>query len=215
MKEGGRRRQRWACGGDEQSASGSQGWTPSTNSLVLSRHYKVDLPKFDGENFRGWLLKLQQYFKAEIVLEEAKIGVTMLGLEGDALEWNQYLLNTKELVALKHSADYLGVEVAENEEFSDCQDTLELMQTEPEFDEQVVVSIHAIYGTTGFQTMRICCKMNNHTVIALVDSGSTHNSIKTATTKFLGLPIARGGKMEVTVANSVSLNALGKCNALQ
>ncbi|KAL4326013.1 hypothetical protein GQ457_11G028360 [Hibiscus cannabinus] len=56
--------------------------------------YKLLCPKFDGEDFRGWLSKLEQYFEAENVPETAKIRVMMLHLEGKALQWHQFLLKT-------------------------------------------------------------------------------------------------------------------------
>ncbi|OMO53052.1 Retrotransposon gag protein [Corchorus olitorius] len=77
-----------------QSSNDSHTWIPHTTSLIVPRQYKIDLPKFNGENFRGWVLKLHQYFEAERVPDDSRIRVAMLGLEGDALEWHQYLINT-------------------------------------------------------------------------------------------------------------------------
>ncbi|KAL4376913.1 hypothetical protein GQ457_02G033300 [Hibiscus cannabinus] len=51
--------------------------------------YKLMCPRFDGNDFRGWLSKLEQYFEAESVPEDAKIRVVMLHLEGKALQWHQ------------------------------------------------------------------------------------------------------------------------------
>ncbi|OMO52118.1 Retroviral aspartyl protease [Corchorus olitorius] len=167
----------------------------------------------------------------------------------DALEWQQYLINTMgdinalpwtnyatamrerfasnefsdplaELVALKHTGlsiftGNLKVEVARQLKLYRPQ-TLnqEMVQNDPEFIEQLVVLLHAIYGTSGFQTMRIICKIKNHTLIALVDSGSTH-FISTSTAKFLGLFINSKEKTDVSVANGASMTSLGRCSGLQ
>ncbi|KAL4367918.1 hypothetical protein GQ457_05G016100 [Hibiscus cannabinus] len=57
--------------------------------------YKLLCPRFDGEDFRGWMSKLEQYFEAENVPEAAKIRVVMLHLEGKALQWHQFLSRTQ------------------------------------------------------------------------------------------------------------------------
>ncbi|KAL4387688.1 hypothetical protein GQ457_09G030390 [Hibiscus cannabinus] len=56
--------------------------------------YKLLCPKFDGEDFRGWLAKLEQYFEAEMVPDSAKVRVVMLHLEGKALQWHQFVVKS-------------------------------------------------------------------------------------------------------------------------
>ncbi|OMO94423.1 Retrotransposon gag protein [Corchorus olitorius] len=90
------------------SSSSPQNWVPPTYSWVLPRQYKIDLPKFNGENFRGWYLKLQPYFEVERVPDEAKVMVTTLSLEGDALEWHQYFTNTQPNANLVTWSAYLS-----------------------------------------------------------------------------------------------------------
>ncbi|KAK8693864.1 hypothetical protein V6N13_071431 [Hibiscus sabdariffa] len=69
---------------------------PEGNGNQVSNFaYKLLCPKFDGEDFRGWLSKLEQYFEAENVPDTAKIRVVMLHLEGKALQWYQFLLKTR------------------------------------------------------------------------------------------------------------------------
>ena len=48
------------------------------NMAVLS-------PKFEGDDFEGWLLKLEQYFEVEGIAEENKVRMVMMHLEGRAL----------------------------------------------------------------------------------------------------------------------------------
>ncbi|GMI77769.1 hypothetical protein HRI_001446200 [Hibiscus trionum] len=56
--------------------------------------YKLPCPKFDGSDFRGWHSKLEQYFEAEAVPEQSKIRLVMIHLEGKALQWHQFLMNS-------------------------------------------------------------------------------------------------------------------------
>ncbi|KAL4361994.1 hypothetical protein GQ457_04G015870 [Hibiscus cannabinus] len=72
--------------------------------------YKLFYPKFDGEDFQGWLTKLKQYFEAAMVPNSTKVRVVMLHLEGKALQWHQFVAKSHggmqhdpfaELVALR------------------------------------------------------------------------------------------------------------------
>lgn len=51
---------------------------------------KLDCPKFDGTDFRGWWTKLEQYFEAEGTLDASKVRAVMLNLEGRALKWHHF-----------------------------------------------------------------------------------------------------------------------------
>lgn len=53
-------------------------------------HSRLECPKFDGTDFRGWWTKLEQYFKAEEVPDVSKVRLVMLNLEGRALEWHHF-----------------------------------------------------------------------------------------------------------------------------
>ncbi|GMI72124.1 hypothetical protein HRI_000881700 [Hibiscus trionum] len=73
--------------------------------------YKLLCPTFDGSNFKEWILKLEQYFEAEMVPDSAKVRVVMLHLEGCALQWHQFVsknqrglhqVNWNEYLALIH-----------------------------------------------------------------------------------------------------------------
>ena len=75
------------------------------------RSYKqgrLDYPRFDGTDFSGWLMKMEQYFETGQIREEDKVRVTMMNLEGRALQWHQhYAKSNGGLVALQWS-DYLS-----------------------------------------------------------------------------------------------------------
>ena len=54
-----------------------------------TRKSKLDCPKFDGYDFLGWKLKIEQYFEAVSMLGEDKVQTVMIHLEGKALQWHQ------------------------------------------------------------------------------------------------------------------------------
>ena len=47
---------------------------------------KVEFPKFDGGDPRGWILKAEKYFRYYQTPEESKVDVAAMYLEGDALD---------------------------------------------------------------------------------------------------------------------------------
>lgn len=59
---------------------------------MFSNSFRVDCPHFDGDNFRGWWSKLEQYFESEGVGDHAKVRVVMLHLEGKTLDWNHFFV---------------------------------------------------------------------------------------------------------------------------
>ncbi|KAL4273089.1 hypothetical protein GQ457_13G021400 [Hibiscus cannabinus] len=71
--------------------------------------YKLFCPKFDGTDFRGWNLKLEQYFEAEMVPDSAKLRIVMLHLEGKALEWHQFMTKAQGGSTQMQWRDYIGM----------------------------------------------------------------------------------------------------------
>ena len=64
-----------------------------TNSGCFSRFnrtFRLECSRFDGGDFLGWLMKLEQFFEGEKIEEKAKIRVAMMQLEGKVLQWHQY-----------------------------------------------------------------------------------------------------------------------------
>jgi hypothetical protein len=73
----------------------------------------------------------------------------------------------------------------------------------------LVISLHAIAGVTPRKTMQVSVDLGSINVIALIDSGSTHNFISVDTTARTCLPIVQRGNMSVTMANGEKLPCLG------
>jgi hypothetical protein len=77
--------------------------------------------------------------------------------------------------------------------------------------EDMEVSLHAIIGVAAGNTMQLAVQAGNHTIAALLDSGSTHCFVAPDTAQRLGwLPQPRPG-MTVDVANGDRISCVGFC----
>ena len=79
------------------TVTGNRGFTQSstehmdltTGSRLQTKLSKLECPRFYGENFRGWLLKMEQFFEADQTKEQDRVRTVMMHLEGRALQWHQ------------------------------------------------------------------------------------------------------------------------------
>ena len=65
------------------------------SSRFNPRRSKLDCPKFDGYDFLGWRLKIEQYFDAVGIAEEDKVQTAMIHLDGKALQWHQRFMKSR------------------------------------------------------------------------------------------------------------------------
>jgi hypothetical protein len=72
-----------------------------------------------------------------------------------------------------------------------------------------VISLHAIAGVMASKTMQVPISLGTISIVALIDSVSTHNFISKSTTARTGLPVAQRGNMCIIVANGEKLSCLG------
>ncbi|KAK5818115.1 hypothetical protein PVK06_023046 [Gossypium arboreum] len=54
----------------------------------MGRNSKFECPRFDGDDFRGWWSKLEQFFEVEGILEQDKVRTVMLHMKGKTLDWH-------------------------------------------------------------------------------------------------------------------------------
>ncbi|KAJ0010324.1 hypothetical protein Pint_33768 [Pistacia integerrima] len=84
-------------------------------------------------------------------------------------------------------------------------------QTEEEAsDVDPQISLHALTGHTGPQTMRVAGRIGSQRVLVLIDSGSMHNFIDQRLARHLGLLVTPIDKFWVTVANGEKLSCREK-----
>lgn len=97
------------------------------------------------------------------------------------------------------------------EEFPDYSKQLDIADQVPG---SPVLSLHALQGLQGHNTMRFTAIVGNTEVIVLVDSGSTHNFMDLRMAKRLNLVVESGSILRVMVANGVRLSTQGLCRAV-
>jgi hypothetical protein len=73
----------------------------------------------------------------------------------------------------------------------------------------LVVSLHAVAGIPTENTMVVSTTIQGQRLLALLDTGSTHNFIQGAAMRKLGLATAAGDQLRVTVANGDRLRCVG------
>ncbi|KAL0462917.1 UNVERIFIED_CONTAM: hypothetical protein Slati_0179300 [Sesamum latifolium] len=56
---------------------------------------KVEFPKFDGDDLRGWLFKCEQFFKVDDTPSDAKVKLATVHLEGRALQSHQVYMKSR------------------------------------------------------------------------------------------------------------------------
>lgn len=89
----------------------------------------------------------------------------------------------------------------EVEEFQECSDKLEESSPEEESSKSLVISLHALIGLQGHNTMRVVVRVGLTLAIILVDLGSIHNFVDAKLVSRLSLPVVPQEKLKVAVAN--------------
>lgn len=69
----------------------------------------------------------------------------------------------------------------------------------------ISISIHALLGSSGLQTMQVVGMVKKQKITMLVDSGSTHNFVYLTLAKRLGLKLTPIQSMKVSVADGSKL----------
>ncbi|KAK8282543.1 hypothetical protein V6Z12_D08G034600 [Gossypium hirsutum] len=102
----------------------------------------------------------------------------------------------------------------EADEFQECSEKLEEIGTEEESLKSPIISLHALNGLQGHNTMRVAARVGSCVVVILVDSGSTHNFIDARLVNRLSLPVIHQEKLKVSVANGSHLFTIGLCQGV-
>ena len=56
---------------------------------------QVDFPRFNGEDFRGWLYKSEQFFEVDETPSYMKVKIAAMNLKGKALQWHQIFMKSR------------------------------------------------------------------------------------------------------------------------
>jgi len=77
------------------------------------------------------------------------------------------------------------------------------------------LSLQAIHGTAGCQTIKVWGKINKCPILILIDSGSTHNFLHADLVDKLGCPMTTIKPMMVEAANGGTMSCTSICKNLQ
>ena len=76
--------------------------TTSTDNLDLTepgrsqtKLSKLECPRFDGTDFKGWYLKMEQFFVVDHTRDQDRVRTVMMHLEGKALQWHQRFMKNQ------------------------------------------------------------------------------------------------------------------------
>ncbi|KAK1620557.1 hypothetical protein QYE76_026074 [Lolium multiflorum] len=87
--------------------------------------------------------------------------------------------------------------------------TAEPAEPTPAVAKAFVISLHALAGIRHERTMLLPVTIHGETLVALLDTGSTHNFLPAATMRRLALQPTGGDHLRVTVANADRLHCHG------
>ncbi|KAL4296177.1 hypothetical protein GQ457_12G019000 [Hibiscus cannabinus] len=124
-------------------------------------------------------------------------------------------LTAAELEEKKRKASVFGVLQSELEEFVDCEEKLDVDVQDTSGAEIHVLSLQAMWGSTGYETMRILVTIQKRQLVALIDSGSTHNFLSLGVVKASGLVVEKRHQLKVTIADGSSIHTQGICREVQ
>ena len=85
------------------------------------------------------------------------------------------------LLEIDHDSD------EDNDLFLDCEEPLGVASVVPKEDDRPAISLHALIGIIGYNTMRVQGKIRNQLVSILIDIGSMHNFVDQRVTKQIGV----------------------------
>ena len=102
----------------------------------------------------------------------------------------------------------------EDDLFLDCPNSLEEVESLQKEEDRPMISLHALTGTKGYQTMRVQGLIKNQLINILIDTGSTHNFVDGKVLKVVGEKLHSVNNFTVTVANGEKLQVQEWCPGL-
>ena len=69
---------------------------------------KMECPHFDRSDFKGWYLKMEQFFFVDHTRDQDKVRTVMMHLEGKALQWHQRFMKNQRGLSKVDWNQYMG-----------------------------------------------------------------------------------------------------------
>ncbi|KAG8365939.1 hypothetical protein BUALT_Bualt17G0024100 [Buddleja alternifolia] len=79
---------------DQSPMARGQG-TPSHGYQLPTKRSKVEFPRFNGEDLRGWLFRAEQFFEVDETPVDTRVRLAAVYLEGKALQWHQVFMRSR------------------------------------------------------------------------------------------------------------------------
>jgi hypothetical protein len=112
-------------------------------------------------------------------------------------------ISVQKIFSMDHKCAMKGVFLMELEEEDET----------PALGDDLRISLHALTGITGANTMQLTINIAGKELRALMDSGSTHTFIHDVVVHHLGLEVTLQPGLSVKVANGERLQSYGACKA--
>lgn len=62
----------------------------------MTRLARVDFPRFNGENVKGWLFKVEEFFAIDNTPPELRVRLASIHFDQLAAEWHQSVVQSEE-----------------------------------------------------------------------------------------------------------------------
>ena len=102
----------------------------------------------------------------------------------------------------------------EDDLFLDCLNSLEKVEDVQKEKDMPIISLHALIGTKGYQTMRVQGLVKNQLVNVLIDTDNTHNFMDGKVIKAVGEKLHSINNFTITVANGEKFQVQDWCLGL-
>ncbi|XP_028807352.1 uncharacterized protein LOC114762069 [Neltuma alba] len=90
----------------------------SSSYSIATKQSRVEFPKFDGSDFRGWAYRARQFFEVDGTPADQRIRLLSIHLEGHALQWHQTFMRHRSSADISWAEHFRQMEV----KFADVRD---------------------------------------------------------------------------------------------
>ncbi|KAH0743237.1 hypothetical protein KY290_031230 [Solanum tuberosum] len=76
-------------------------------SNFLTRCFRLDFPRFSGQDLKTWLYKVDQFFSMDGIPYSQRVKVTSIHLDGEAIAWHRSYMNVRNTTVHPTWTDYI------------------------------------------------------------------------------------------------------------
>ncbi|KAF2287775.1 hypothetical protein GH714_002668 [Hevea brasiliensis] len=224
-------------------ASNSQeqdsGLNVNFNANTWGSNTKLEFPRFSGEGLESWLLRSEYFFKVGRIAPENRVKVAALHLEGKAIKWHQGFVKVRgndayvswevralgvrfgshafddPLAELRNLRQVYVLQVKEVIDEEELKATLDGNEGVEDTVQEGQLSLNAIWGSIGNQTMMLKGNHSRKRLHILIDVGSTHNFLRESLVKQLRCVVTKVFGIWVEIASGNELKCETVCKDFQ